>query len=236
MQLRKTTKGFAPILLIIVVAVIAISSVSYALYFNRVNTNGDPTSQPRNLSQTEKTNKDIQKTGVLLQLLDKMKSYNNYQLDLTTTNASSGKGVNWMILRVGQKQYHELGLVTATYVDNNLGKSFTYLKDKNEYGEDKLSDLGFSVGTPDYYFKYWTSDVKVKGDDAIDGQKVIVYENVSTGITRTAYISAVTGLPAKIVQKSSSGEVTTTFKFSRINEVQETEVTLPANAKKIVNL
>lgn len=227
-------KGFAPILLVIVVAVIAIGSVSYALYFNKTNTTGVSTSQPRNLSQADKTNQNIQKTGVLKQLLDKMKSYKNYELDLTIVSVSK-KQVNWKILRVGEKQFHDLGGATTAYVDNIQGKNFTYLKDKNEYGESKLFENEFSVGTPDYYFNNWSSDVKVKVGDVIDGQKVVVYENVSTGITRTAYISVDTGLPVKIVQKSSSGEVITNFKFTRINEVKETEVTLPANAKKIVN-
>ncbi len=227
--------GFAPILIIIVVAAIAIGSVSYALYFNKTSKSDVSTSQLRNLSPPEKANQDIQKSGILQQLLDKMKGYKNYQLNITIIGASV-KAKNYKILRFSEKQFQEFNPIITTYVDNNLGKSFTYYKDKNEYGEGKSTDLEFSVGTPEYYFKNWTIDVKIKGDDVIDGQKVTVYENINNGASITAYISTDTGLPVKTIQKITNGEIIATFKFSRINEIQESEVTLPANAKKIVNL
>lgn len=232
-------KGFVPILLIIMVAAIAIGSVSYALYASKTNTTGVPTSQIRNLTQTEMTNQNSQKTDILQQLLDKMKSYSNYQLDMVITLASKSE-INWKFLRAEQKMFNSDSKLSqssiVTYADKGTGKSFTYLQDKNEYGEGKSTGNEFAVGTPEYYFKDWTGDVKVKGDDVTEGQEVTVYENTNGSNIRTAYISTGTGLPVKIVQQSSSGEVITTFKFSRINEVQEAEVTLPANAKKIVNL
>ncbi len=229
-------KGFAPILVVIVVVIIAISSISYALYLNKANNADIITSQSRNISQTETaTNQSGSKIGVMQGLLDKMKSYKNYQLDLTIIPVSK-KEVNWKFLRVGEKLFHEFGLVTTAYEDNSLGKSFTYYKDKNEYGEGKSAGNEFAIGTPEYYFKDWTSDVNVKGDDVIDGQNVSIYESINGSTTRTAYISIETGLPAKTIVKTTTGVVTTTFKFSRINEVQDAEVTLPANAKKIVNL
>ncbi len=233
--IRMKKNGFAPILIIIVVAAIAIGSVSYALYFNKTSKSDVSTSQLRNLSPPEKANQDIQKSGILQQLLDKMKGYKNYQLNITIIGASV-KAKNYKILRFSEKQFQEFNPIITTYVDNNLGKSFTYYKDKNEYGEGKSTDLEFSVGTPEYYFKNWTIDVKIKGDDVIDGQKVTVYENINNGASITAYISTDTGLPVKTIQKITNGEIIATFKFSRINEIQESEVTLPANAKKIVNL
>lgn len=238
-KITSPNKGFATILVLIMVVVfvaIAIGSVAYAIYLNKANTTSDSTSQPRTISQTStETNQSSSKTGVLQQLLDKMKTYKNYRLDITIIGGSI-KAKNWKILRFGEKQFHEFGEITTAYVDNKLGKSYTYFKEENEYGEGKSSDLEFSIGTPEYYFKNWTNDVKTKGDDVIDGQKVTVYENTNNGITVTAYISADTGLPIKTIQKITNGEVIATFKFSRINQVQESEVSLPAGAKKIVNL
>ncbi len=230
-------KGFAPILIIgLIFVLIATGVIGYTFFYlqknSKSNNSSGTPSKPLFISET---NQDNQQQGILQQLLNKMKSYKNYQLDITIIGASV-KAKNYKILRFSEKQFQEFNPIITTYIDNNLGKSFTYYKDKNEYGEGKSTDLEFSVGTPEYYFKNWTIDVKIKGDDVIDGQKVTVYENINNGTSITAYISTDTGLPVKTIQKITNGEIIATFKFSRINEIQESEVTIPSSAKKIVNL
>jgi len=226
-------RGFAPILILIVVALIAVGSASYVLYFKKTNPSNTSISQSRNLSLPEKENQDIQKSGILQQLLDKMKTYNNYQLDLHIT-PSSGKVRDLKIVRLQQKQLQPDQIVDL-YIDESIGKNYSFYREKNVYGEWQSEDSG-RLGKPEYYFRIWTGDTKAKNEETIDQEKVQVYENFSDGNTNTAYISAKTGLPVKMVQKNSKGETIITFNFSRINEVQESEVTLPLSAKKIANL
>ena len=230
-------KGFATALvLLLIVAFVAISigSAVFIIYTNNTNKIIDSTSQPRNISQTtDDTNQIVQKNSALQQLLDKMKSYKNYQVDITL--ASGKTTTNWKILRVNNKQSQEdtgHPSLIITYKDLNQGKSYSYLKESNKYMEDQLSNSEFNIGTPEYYFKDWTNNTKIKGEDTLNGEKVTVYEDLYSDVSRAGYINSETGLPIKTYRKSATGESTITFKFSRINEVQEKEVTIPSTAKQ----
>ena len=191
-------------------------------------------------TKTTTTAKTTPKSGTITldSLLEKMKTYENYQLELmTTTPGKRGtNSFNEIILRIGDKQasFNPDLPTIVSYYDFSKKKTYTYDKTSNIYLDDDLKDdiSFYQQGNPEYYFRKWPSSLTPRGEEILEGEKVKVYTASSNTISYTAYISSKTGLPLKIVTKTSQGELTFTFKFSRFGEIKESEVTLPATAKK----
>jgi len=167
-------------------------------------------------------------------LVEKMKTYQNYQLDVNTKLTSSE--INWTILRAGEKytlSSKDLSDI-VDYLDCDNLKNYSLVKQSNKYADlsnEASSILSSGVGRPEYYFRSWPQEISEKGKDEVNSQKVIVYSASANNIEYTAYISAETGLPLKMITKSTK-EIVTNLEFSRLGNVNESEVTIPSSAEK----
>ena len=170
--------------------------------------------------------------------INKMKTYQNYQLELTISSINGQATISRKILRLKNKQATQiikdgqLDDKNVIYLDGSEKKSYQYSKELNLYTEDKIDQQELDQGKPEYYFQNLSSNLAFKKADSVDGERVNIYTASSADVTQTVYLSQATELPIKIITKNANGESSTTFKFSRFNEIQDYEVTLPPRAQK----
>ena len=67
--------------------------------------------------------------------------------------------------------------------------------------------------------------------EEVDGKLLSKYQGEQDNATFTLYVDFQTKLPTKVIRKNEGSQTTFYFKFSRINEITQDEVTLPKSAK-----
>ena len=219
-------KGFALIFILLIVLFIIAATVGLYLYFKMSKNSAT------SISQTSCTF-NLAPQLASSELLDKMVGHQNYQLEVNMKLTSSE--INWTILRAGNKYTLNSKDIPdiIDYLDCDDVKNYSLIKSSNKYADltnEDSSILSSGVGRPEYYFKSWPSNITTKGTDTLEGQKVRVYTAAANNLEHEAYVSAETGLPVKIVTKTTKDAVIN-LKFTRLNEVSESEVTIPTSAK-----
>ncbi len=130
-------------------------------------------------NKTTTTAKITPKSGTITldSLLEKMKTYQNYQLDMKITGQTII--INQKILRVGEKQVQidEDISIIMSYYDFSKKKLYLYDKSSDTFLEEDLKDdLGFwQFGNPEFYFRKWPLSLTPKGEETIEGEKVKVF-------------------------------------------------------------
>ena len=239
--------------LVLVLAVLIIGAGSFFAY-QKTNEKKESIAECSKLTQeTEGINQETLTTGKISKssLISKMSGYNNYQLDITSkvTRADSNLISHQKILRANDKLASFSDITPLVdYLDLLKCKRYILTTDTNEYADSKdvfepgtnPINMLFDFGTPQYYLKPFSEVLTFKNEEGISNKKVNVYEGIpitnTTGDTLlTVSIDSGSGLPVKITSESAKVKVglIREFEFSRINEVTEDEVVLPASAKKV---
>lgn len=256
-KILNPNKGFALFLILIVLTIIVASVLGAFYYYHTVKDKekayfasecAKPITETQVKTQVTETEGKVSKSS----LLKEMGDHTNYQLDRTqkfstsTSTRNLNSTIQTKIIRAGNKfASSDEKSPFLQYMDVSSCKIYYFSPTGNKFIEAKENDPGstptiremFDLYTPQSGLKNFPDELTFKDKEEINDNQVNVYEGIMTapdGVPETVFIDIESGLPIKIISyntKIKTG-IIEEFVFSRINEVKETEVTLPTSAKK----